>query len=333
LAHNRDTLRATVILALIQQIPLPRPPADTSAAARAPIDWKELLRFDQLAPDLLRSALIIIVAFVTYRLIKLLVRRIVAHEVEAEDPIVKRLREQRTQTLGSLMNNVALIVISTFAVLTILNNFVAIGPLLAGVSVVGLAVSFGAQSLVKDVINGTFILLEGQFGIGDVVRIGEASGLVEKVTLRTTMLRDAEGVLHIIPNGEIKMVSNLTKNWSRAVIDVGIAYREDVDRVIKVLHDLTAQFQDDAQWSPLLLEPAEVLGVNQLGDSSVVIRTQVKTLPLKQWEVARELRRRIKKRFDDEGIEIPFPQVTMNWGEPPAEVLEFAHRSKPARSS
>jgi small-conductance mechanosensitive channel len=318
-----------VIRSLIQQLPVPRPRTDT-AAALPPLNWKELMNWDQLAPDLLRSALVIFVALVTYRLIRMLVRRVVAHEVDADDPIVKRLREQRTQTLGGLLNNVVLIVISTFAILTILNNFVPIGPLLAGVSVVGLAVSFGAQSLVKDVINGTFILLEGQFGIGDVVRIGEASGLVERVTLRTTMLRDAEGVLHIIPNGEIKMVSNLTKNWSRAVIDVGIAYREDVDRVISVLRDLTDEFQNDEQWSPLLLEPPEVLGVNQLGDSSVVIRTQVKTLPLKQWEVARELRRRIKKKFDDEGIEIPFPQVTMNWGEPPAEVREFSRRTKPA---
>jgi small-conductance mechanosensitive channel len=329
LAHNRDSFRAAVIRSLIQQLPVPRPRTDT-AAALPPINWKELMNWDQLAPDLLRSALVIFVALVTYRLIRMLVRRVVAHEVDADDPIVKRLREQRTQTLGGLLNNVVLIVISTFAILTILNNFVPIGPLLAGVSVVGLAVSFGAQSLVKDVINGTFILLEGQFGIGDVVRIGEASGLVERVTLRTTMLRDAEGVLHIIPNGEIKMVSNLTKNWSRAVIDVGIAYREDVDRVISVLRDLTDEFQNDEQWSPLLLEPPEVLGVNQLGDSSVVIRTQVKTLPLKQWEVARELRRRIKKKFDDEGIEIPFPQVTMNWGEPPAEVREFSRRTKPA---
>ena len=329
MAHNRDSFRAAVIRLLIQQLPVPRPRTDT-AAALPRINWKELMNWEQLAPDLLRSALVVFVAFVTYRLIRMLVRRIVAHEVDADDPIVKRLREQRTQTLGSLLNNVVLIVISTFAVLTILNNFVPIGPLLAGVSVVGLAVSFGAQSLVKDVINGTFILLEGQFGIGDVVRIGEASGLVEKVTLRTTMLRDAEGVLHIIPNGEIKMVSNLTKNWSRAVIDVGIAYREDVDRVISVLRDLVGEFENDDQWSPLLLEPPEVLGVNQLGDSSVVIRTQVKTLPLKQWEVARELRRRIKKKFDDEGIEIPFPQVTMNWGEPPAEVREFSRRTKPA---
>jgi small-conductance mechanosensitive channel len=262
-----------------------------------------------------------------------LVARVIAYEVEAEDPIVKRLRQQRTQTLGGLLNSVALVVITTFAALTILNTFVPIGPLLAGVSVIGLAISFGAQSLVKDVITGTFILLEGQFGIGDVIRVGEASGLVEKLTLRTTMLRDGEGVLHIIPNGEIKMVSNLTKTWSRAVVDVGIAYREDVDRVIAVLRDIGKQFQHEDQWAPLLLDPPEVLGVQALAESSVIIRMQVRTLPLKQWEVARELRRRIKKRFDEDGIEIPFPQVVMNWSEvPTGAVPDFMREaSKPSR--
>lgn len=313
----------------MQQLPRPRvTPPDTFT-----FNWRDAFRWEELAPDLLRTAVILSVSIVAYWLVKLAVRRIVAYEVEAEDPIVKRLREQRTQTLGSLLNYVAAIVITTFAALTIIGTFVPIGPLLAGVSVIGLAVSFGAQSLVKDVITGTFILLEGQFGIGDVVRVGEAAGLVEKVTLRTTMLRDAEGVLHIIPNGEIKMVSNLTKTWSRAVVDVGVAYREDIDRVIAVLRDVGNQFQHEDQWSPLLLDPPEVLGIQALGESSVVLRMQVRTLPLKQWEVARELRRRIKKRFDADGIEIPFPQVTMNWSEvPSAAVPDFMREaSKPSR--
>jgi small conductance mechanosensitive channel len=176
-------------------------------------------------------------------------------------------------------------------------------------------VSFGAQSLVKDVISGTFILMEGQFGIGDVVRIGDTAGQVEKITLRTTTLRDFEGVVHIIPNGEITKVSNLTKTWSRAVLDIGVSYREDVDRVISVLRRLGAEFLRDPDWGPLVLEEAEVLGVQSLGDSAVVIRLQVRTLPLKQWEVARELRRRVKARFDAEQIQIPFPHVTVYWGD------------------
>ncbi|MGH7466663.1 MAG: mechanosensitive ion channel family protein [Longimicrobiales bacterium] len=296
------------------QLPIRLPSAD-SARPQMRIDWNQLLLPDVLARHVGRVLIILLVSFVAYRLIKLLVKRIVSHEVETEDPIVKRLREQRAQTLGSLLQNVALIVIIILAALTILGTFMPIGPLLAGVSVIGLAVSFGAQSLVKDIISGTFILLEGQFGIGDVVRIGDTAGQVERITLRTSVLRDFEGVVHIIPNGEITKVSNLTKTWSRAVLDVGVAYREDTDRVTDVLRNLGHAFLADPEWAPLLLEEPEVLGVQSLGESSVVIRMQVRTLPLKQWDVARELRRRIKKRFDAEGIQIPFPHLTFYWGD------------------
>ena len=179
-----------------------------------------------------------------------------------------------------------------------------------------LAVSFGAQSLVKDLITGTFILLEGQFGIGDVLRIGDTSGQVERLTLRTTSLRDFEGTVHIIPNGEIKMVSNLTKTWSRAVLDVLVDYGEDVDAVIEDLRLLGDKFHLDPEWGLLLLDEPEVLGVTSLNEIGLQIRLQVKTLPLKQWEVARELRRRIKKRFDQRGIAVPLPpHVTFQSGE------------------
>jgi small conductance mechanosensitive channel len=317
---------------VIQQ-PNQLPGAD-SARPQVRFDWNELLLPDVLARNFGRVLIILVVSFVAYRLIKLLVKRIVSHEVDTEDPIVKRLREQRAQTLGSLLQNVALVVIITLAALTILGTFMPIGPLLAGVSVVGLAVSFGAQSLVKDIISGTFILLEGQFGIGDVVRIGDTAGQVERITLRTSMLRDFEGVVHIIPNGEITKVSNLTKTWSRAVLDVGVAYREDTDRVVDVLRHLGAEFHAHPEWGPLLLEEPEVLGLQSLGESAVVIRLQVRTLPLKQWDVARELRRRIKKRFDLEGIQIPFPHLTFYWGDQQApfnlESAAFSAQS-PAR--
>jgi moderate conductance mechanosensitive channel len=302
-----------------------------SPALRTRFSWSDL-GWDVVLQSLGKTLLVVVVSFVAYRLVKLLVRRIVSHEIDAEDPIVKRLREQRAQTLGGLLNNVALVLIVTFASLTILNLFVQIGPLLAGVGVAGLAISFGAQSLVKDVISGTFILIEGQFGIGDVVRIGDTDGLVEKITLRTTSLRDGEGVVHIIPNGEITKVSNLTKTWSRSVIDVGVAYREDVDRVIRVLIAIGNEFHMDAVWGELLLDPPEVLGVQALGDSAVVVRMQAKTLPLKQWEVGRELRRRIKNRFDAENIEIPFPHVKVYWGEKqaPSDLSYDASGAQPA---
>jgi moderate conductance mechanosensitive channel len=273
--------------------------------------WKNVFNWQQLANDLVEVAIILAVSFIFYRGIKMLVRRLVAIKFEEEDPLVARMREQRAQTLGSLFTNVALIVVATITILTVLSVFINIGPLLASVSVVGLAISFGAQSLVKDVISGTFILIEGQFGIGDVIRIGTAGGQVEKMTLRTTVLRDLHGAVHVIPNGEIKMVSNLTKTWSRAVLDVSFAYREDVDTVMATLRSVGEEFQQDPKWSALLVEAPEVLGVESMTDTAVVVRMTAKTLPLKQWDVSRELRRRIKKRLDANAVQVPTPRVTM----------------------
>ena len=277
-------------------------------------NWKRVLNWEQAAADLVQVVIIIAVAFALYRVVKIIVRRIVAIKSEEEDPLVRRLREQRAQTLGSLLTNVAFVFFITVTLLTALSVFINIGPLLASVSVVGLAISFGAQSLVKDLISGTFILIEGQFGIGDVVRMGDTAGMVEKMTLRTTVLRDLHGVVHTIPNGEITRVSNLTKAWSRAVIDVSVAYNEDVDVVIETLRQLGTELHNDPQWAALLIDPPEVLGVENLGDSGVVVRMMAKTLPLKQWEVARELRRRVKKRFDADGIEIPYPHMKVYMG-------------------
>lgn len=284
-----------------------------SAAQTAPrFDWREALQWETI----LKIAIVIVIALVAYRIITILIRRLLQREIEEEDPLVRRLREQRAQTLASLLGNVALVAIFIVVTLTILDILLDnIAPILASFGILGLAFSFGAQSLVKDVISGTFMLMEGQFGIGDVVRVSDVSGAVEKITLRTTVLRDVEGVVHIIPNGEITRVSNLTKSWSRAVLNIGVAYREDVDRVIDVLRDLLREFHADPEWGALLLEEPQVPGVESLADSAVVIRVSAKTLPLKQWDVARELRRRIKNRFDHEGIEIPFPHTTMYWGD------------------
>jgi small conductance mechanosensitive channel len=273
--------------------------------------WKNVFNWQQLINDLVEVAIILAVSFVLYRAVKLIVKRLVAIKIDEQDPLVRRMREQRAQTLGSLFTNVVLIFVVTITVLTVLSVFINIGPLLASVSVVGLAISFGAQSLVKDVISGTFILIEGQFGIGDVIEIGETGGLVEKMTLRTTVLRDLNGAVHIIPNGEIKQVSNLTKSWSRAVIDVSVAYAEDVDRVIAMLRNTADAFQTDPEWSMLLLDQPQVLGVENFTETGVTIRMIAKTPPLKQWEVSRELRRRIKLRLDQEGIQLPQSRVKM----------------------
>lgn len=291
---------------MIMQVRVPGREVTQSLPA---FSWKNVFNWQQFANDLVEVAIIVAISFILYRLVKLVVRRLVGLKVEEEDPLVRRMREQRAQTLGSLFTNVALIFTVTITLLTVLSVFINIGPLLASVSVVGLAISFGAQSLVKDVISGTFILIEGQFGIGDVIRIGDSGGMVEKMTLRTTVLRDMHGAVHIIPNGEIKQVSNLTKTWSRAVIDVSIAHGEDVDTVIDKLKKLGGDFQRDAEWGLLLVEAPEVLGIENMTDTAVMIRMTVKTLPLKQWDVARELRRRIKIRFDADGVRTPSPQV------------------------
>ena len=288
-------------------------------------DWREALQWNTI----LRIAIVVVFALVVYRLIKILIDRLLQREIDEEDPLVRRLREQRAQTLASLLGSVALVAIIIVVALTILDILLDnIGPILASFGILGLAFSFGAQSLVKDVITGTFMLMEGQFGIGDVIRVGDVAGAVERITLRTTILRDLEGVVHIIPNGEIKRVSNLTKAWSRAVLNIGVAYKEDVDHVMDVLRDLLAEFYADAEWRALLLEEPQVPGVDAFGDSAVIIRVMAKTLPLKQWDVARELRRRIKNRFDQEGIEIPFPHMTMYWGDNQMPSTTAAERAR-----
>jgi moderate conductance mechanosensitive channel len=295
-------------------------PAGQQAVTQS-VNWQELLNWEVFLPRAIKVVVVIFIAIVVYRVIRVLINRVVAREIEEEDPLVRRVREQRAQTLASLLGNIAAIGIFVVVALTILDILIEnTGPILASFGIIGLAFSFGAQSLVKDVISGTFMLIEGQFGIGDVVKVSDVSGLVEKITLRTTVLRDIEGAVHIVPNGEITRVTNMTKAWSRAVLNVSVAYKEDVDHVIEVLRDLLREFHADPQWGALLLDEPVVPGVESLADSAVVIRIMAKTLPLKQWDVARELRRRIKQRFDREGIEIPFPHVTFYWGDGQAPV-------------
>jgi small conductance mechanosensitive channel len=294
--------------------------AESAAADAASSGWSDFFRWDEqlfiFLPNLLRAIAVAGLCFATYRLVKLLTRRFLERDIPEEDPIVKRNREQRARTLASLLNNITAVIISVVGLLTVMTVLgFKIAPILGTVGIAGLAISFGAQSLVKDVINGIFILIEGHFGIGDVIRVGETAGQVERMTLRATVLRDAEGIVHILPNGEITRVSNLTKAWSRSMLDLRIAYKEDIDRVMAVLRSLGEEIAADPQWGHLLIDKPEILGVQNFTDSAVIIRMITKTLPLKQWEVGRELRRRIKNRFDQEKIEIPYPHVRVYWGQ------------------
>lgn len=268
-----------------------------------------ILRID--GEELIRSGLrvlgIWLLAWGAYRVVCLAAERIEI-SVDDGDDSVTTLRERRGRTISQLLRSVGRVVLLAVALLLTFNVFVDIGPVLAGAGILGLAISFGAQSLVKDLISGFFILFENQFAIGDVIEVAGTSGVVEQMTLRVVVLRDAEGVMHVVPNGEIKVVSNKTRGWSRAVVDVGVPYDEDVDRALGILRDEAAQFSTDRIWGAQLDGPVEVLGVESLGDSAVVLRTWIRTQPGSQWSVAREFRRRIKNRFDREDLQIPFPQ-------------------------
>ena len=269
----------------------------------------QILRIDaeELIRDGARVLGIWLLAWLAYRLVRLAAHRIEL-AVDDGDDSVTTLRERRGQTIAQLLRSVGRVVITAIALLLTFNIFIDIGPILAGAGILGLAVSFGAQSLVKDVISGFFILFENQFAIGDVIEVAGKSGVVEKMTLRVVVLRDGEGAMHVVPNGEIKVVSNKTRGWSRAVVDVGVGYDEDIDRALGIVRDEASQLATDRVWSPQLDGAPEVLGIESLGDSSIVIRTLIRTQPGSQWGLAREFRRRIKNRFDRDGVEIPFPQ-------------------------
>lgn len=252
-----------------------------------------------------------LLAWLALRVVKLAARRIERAVDDGDDSVIT-LREKRGQTIAQLLRSVGNAVVYALVILLSLNIFINIGPLLAGAGILGLAVSFGAQSLVKDIISGFFFLVENQFAIGDVVEAAGKSGVVERITLRVVMLRDVEGTVHIIPNGEIKVVSNKTRGWARAVIDVGVAYDADIDRAIEVVRSEADRLSSDPTWKLQLDGPLEVWGVESLSDNGVVIRTVARTRPGSQWNAAREFRRRLKIRLDAEGIEIPFQQRTVH---------------------
>jgi small-conductance mechanosensitive channel len=193
---------------------------------------------------------------------------------------------------------------------------VNITPILAGVGILSLAVGFGAQTLVKDIINGLFILVEDSIAVGDVVTIRGTGGLVEAVNLRTIWLRDLQGNVHIIPNSQVEMITNMTKDYSYYLLDVGVAYREDTDKVITALQEIDAEMRADAAFAADILAPIEILGVDHFTDSAVVLRARLQTKPIKQWSVGREFNRRMKKLFEARDIELPFPQRIISWGEP-----------------
>jgi moderate conductance mechanosensitive channel len=269
----------------------------------------ELLRLDasELVRKVLQVGFIWLLAWGGMRLVRLVARRIELAVDDGDDSHLSEA-EQRGRTISQLLQSVGRVVFAGVALLLTFNVFIDITPLLAGAGILGLAVSFGAQSLVKDVISGFFYLIEGQFAVGDVIEVAGKSGVVERMNLRVVMLRDVQGTVHIVPNGQITTVSNMTRSWSRAVVDVGVAYGAELDRVLEIFRDEARRLAEDPVWRSDLDGAPEVAGVNELADSQVTVRTLLRTRPGKQWGIAREFRRRIKNRLDREGIEIPFPQ-------------------------
>ncbi|GAB1255503.1 hypothetical protein NBRC116494_00050 [Aurantivibrio plasticivorans] len=227
-----------------------------------------------------------------------------------------RLAESRIQTLTPIIRNVLLFVLSILGTLIVLSELgIDIVPLMAGAGVVGIAIGFGAQTLVKDFLTGFIVIFEDLMQVGDVVNVGDRFGLVEKITIRKIQLRDLDGTVHTVPFGEVTTVSNLTKEFSYYLFDVGIAYRENVDDVMQCLQEIDEEMRNDDEFKDLMLDPLEVLGVDKFADSAVVIKARVKTRAHDRWKVGREFNRRMKHVFDDRNIEIPFPHQTLYFGE------------------
>jgi small conductance mechanosensitive channel len=234
-------------------------------------------------------------------------------------------RQAQLNTLGPLIKGIAQTTIIVIIALMAMSEVgLKIGPLLAGAGVAGIALGFGAQTLVKDFLTGFFLIVEDIVSVGDVVRIGESGGLVEAMTLRTIRLRDFDGTLHVFPYGEAQIVHNLTKTFSFYVFNLQISYGSDIDGALRIMADVGGQMQADPAFSGLILEPIEVVGVDNLADSGVVLKARIKTLPIQQWKVGREYNRRIKLAFDEAGIEIPFPHMKLIL--PESQVAELAGR-------
>ncbi len=278
-----------------------------------------------LAPEVLTMWLlgsglrIVVITLVTYLLIRIIASAAQRLETELNhDPSAPEAAERAksARTLGRLAQNLLTVLLLSAATLMVLRELsVDIMPILTGAGILGLAVGFGAQTLVKDLIAGFFLILENHVRVGDVAVINGTGGLVEAINLRTIVLRDLEGMVHVFPNGSVETLSNRTKDYSYYVVDVGVAYKEDTDAVVGVLREVGADLAADPIFPDAILEPLEVLGVDAFEDSQVTIKIRIKTVPLKQWEVGRELRRRIKKAFDVKGIEIPFPHMSVYFGE------------------
>ncbi len=294
------------------------------------------LDYNAIMQAVVNIVLILLLAWIALLLLDrgiVRLRRVMAQKSDAANEPPSET-QKRIDTLTHLLHQGGRLIVLILVVLVVLSQLgVPIGPILAGAGVVGLAVGFGAQSLVRDIIAGFFIILENQVRRGDVAVVNGTGGLVEEINFRTLVLRDLTGTVHIFPNGAIDSLSNMTNEWSGYVFELGVAYKENTDRVIEVIQAVGAELQQDPVFGPSILEPMEVFGVDKFDDSGVVIKGRIKTRPIRQWATGREFLRRIKLAFDERGIEIPFPHRTLYVGAAtppfPFQMLPEAH-SQPA---
>lgn len=271
-------------------------------------EWTELLVPWFLSSGL-RIMVIIIVALFLNKIITRLIDKTVRLAVVPNNHSSKEAEKKREDTLIQIFSISAKIVIFSMLILMVMQEFgVVIGPILAAAGIVGLAFGFGGQYLIRDIISGLFIILENQYRIGDVVKFENLGGVVEKISLRMTTLRDMDGTVHHIPHGEIKEVSNYAKDFARVNLDIGIAYDANLEHVIGVVNAVGNELAQDSHFKESIIKAPQFLRVNNFADSSIMLKILGETLPLKQWEITGELRKRIKIAFDREGIEIPFPQ-------------------------
>ncbi len=308
-------------------------------------DWKHQILTWLVTKPLQLIVLVLVAVFLRWFLHRLIDRMAKRASAGMPTPMLRRgqteqrgaataaagRRVQRAEAMGSLLKSITSIVIFTvFGITAIAQLGFNVGPLLASAGVVGVALGFGAQSLVKDFLSGVFMIFEDQYGVGDVVDLGEATGVVEAVGLRVTRLRDVDGTVWYVRNGEVLRVGNSSQNWARTVLDIPVAYTEDLRHVREVLQDVADGVWEDDEFKGVIVEKPEVWGVQELAADACLVRVTLKTAPLEQWAIAREMRERIKARFDYEGIEIPLPQRVVWHRDAPADAVGAGSLPSPA---
>jgi small-conductance mechanosensitive channel len=280
--------------------------------------YAEELNWESLMFSTIRVLFILLAAWIGLKIVRRVLKKLEQQlldlaEKDEQSPIEQ---QKRVETLIRLVRQAIIIVVWVVVGLVVLREFgVDIAPILASAGIAGLAVGFGAQNLVRDVISGFFMILENQIRVGDVAIVNGTGGLVENVNFRTIVLRDLSGTVHVFPNGTINTLANLTSAWSAYVFDIGVAYKEDVDRVMALMRQIGKELREDETFGPLMVDDVEIFGVDNFADSAVIIKGRLRTKPIKQWDVGREYRRRLKYCFDAEGIEIPFPHRSIYFGE------------------